>query len=76
MDTERLGDLYFELSNEDRLGILHRLRDTSMNVTRLARDLEITTQECSRHMARLSEAILVARNPEGAYSLTPTTASH
>ena len=71
MDIERLGDLYFELSNEDRLGILHRFRDTSMNVTRLARDLEITAQECSRHMARLSEAILVARNPEGAYSLTP-----
>ena len=71
MDTERLGDLYFELSNENRLGILHRLRDTSMNVNRLARDLEMTTQECSRHMARLSEAILVARNPEGAYSLTP-----
>jgi predicted transcriptional regulator len=71
MDIERLGDLYFELSNEDRLGILHRLRDTPMNVTRLARSLNITTQECSRHMARLSEALLVARDPEGAYSLTP-----
>jgi predicted transcriptional regulator len=68
---ERLGDLFFELSNEDRLDILHRLRDTPMNVTRLARELEITTQECSRHMARLSEALLVARDPEGAYALTP-----
>ena len=36
MDMERLGDLYFELSNEDRLEILHRLRDSPMNVTRLA----------------------------------------
>jgi predicted transcriptional regulator len=68
---ERLGDLYFELSNEDRLEILHKLRDNPMNVTRLARELEITTQECSRHMARLSEALLVARNPDGAYALTP-----
>jgi predicted transcriptional regulator len=68
---ERLGDLYFELSNEDRLEILHRLRGNSMNVTSLARELAITTQECSRHMARLSEALLVARNPDGAYALTP-----
>jgi predicted transcriptional regulator len=71
MDMERLGDLYFELSNEDRLDILHRLREAPMNVTRLAREIEITTQECSRHMARLSEALLVARDPEGAYALTP-----
>ena len=68
---ERLGDLYFELSNEDRLEILHRLRDNPMNVTRLARELEITTQECSRHTARLSEALLVARDPDGSYALTP-----
>jgi predicted transcriptional regulator len=71
MDMERLGDLYFELSNEDRLEILHRLRGTPMNVTSLARQLEITTQECSRHMSRLSEALLVARDPDGAYALTP-----
>ena len=70
-DMERLCDLHFELSNDDRLEILHRLRDTPMTVTRLARELEITTQECSRHAARLSEARLIAKNPEGAYSLTP-----
>ena len=70
-DMERLCDLYFELSNDDRLEILFRLRETPMTVTRLARELEITTQECSRHTARLSEALLIAKNPEGAYSLTP-----
>jgi len=70
-DMERLCDLHFELSNEDRLEILLRLRDTPMTVTRLAREIEITTQECSRHAARLSEARLIAKNPEGAYSLTP-----
>ena len=67
---ERLGDLYFELSNEDRLEILRRLEGETMNVTGIARELEITTQECSRHLARLSEALLVARNPEGGYSLS------
>jgi predicted transcriptional regulator len=68
---ERLCDLYFELSNEDRLEILIKLCGEALNVTGLARELDITTQECSRHLARLSEALLVARDSEGAYALTP-----
>ena len=70
MVLERLCDLYFELSNEDRLGILHRLEEGDKNVTGIARELGITTQECSRHMSRLSEAKLVERDPEGLYGLT------
>jgi len=68
---ERLCDLYFELSNEDRLAILHKLEEDSMNVTGMARGLGITTQECSRHLSRLSDAGLVERNPGGFYGLTP-----
>jgi predicted transcriptional regulator len=67
---ERLCDLYFELSNEDRLEILMKLREDSTNVTGIARELEITTQECSRHLSRLSEAMLVERDSEGGYSLS------
>lgn len=67
---ERLCDLYFELSNEDRLEILLKLRGDAMNVTGIARELEITTQECSRHLSRLSEAMLVERDSEGGYSLS------
>ena len=67
---ERLCDLYFELSNEDRLEILRKLEGETMNVTGLARVLEITTQECSRHLTRLSEAVLVERDPDGGYSLS------
>jgi len=67
---ERLGDLYFELSNEDRLEILRRLEGETLNVTGIARELDITNQECSRHLSRLSEAMLVERNPEGGYSLS------
>jgi len=67
---ERLYDLYFELSNEDRLKILKRLEGGGMNVTGLARGLGLTTQECSRHLSRLSEAMLVDRNPDGLYVLT------
>jgi hypothetical protein len=36
---EHLCDLLFEVSNEDRLGILYRLEEEAMNVTGLARAL-------------------------------------
>lgn len=67
---ERLCDLYFELSNEERLWILYRLREGGLNVTGVARGLGMTTQECSRHLSRLSDAGLVMRSPEGLYVLT------
>ena len=68
---ERLCDLYFELSNEDRLRILRQLQDEPMKVTMLSRFLEITNQECSRHLSRLQEANLATKDTEGQYHLTP-----
>ena len=68
---ERLCDLYFELSNEERLNILHNLSEENMNITTLAQRMDVTTQECSRHTSRLSDIGLVQRNPDGTYSLTP-----
>ena len=68
---ERLCDLYFELSNEDRLRILRQLQDEPMKVTSLSRLLEITNQECSRHLSRLQEANLATKDTEGQYHLTP-----
>jgi len=68
---ERLCDLYFELSNEDRLRILRQLHDEPMKVTMLSRLLEITNQECSRHLSRLQEANLATKDTEGRYHLTP-----
>jgi predicted transcriptional regulator len=67
---ERLCDLYFELSNEDRLEILHKLLEDEMNVTSIARELGMTTQETSRHISRLSEALLVEKDPDGFFGLT------
>jgi predicted transcriptional regulator len=70
-DMERLCDLYFELSNEERLKILYSLREENMNITSLAQRIDVTTQECSRHTSRLVDVNLVQRNPDGTYSLTP-----
>jgi len=66
-----IGDLYFELSNEARLEALMLLRKGPMNLTGISRKIGISNQECSRHMARLTEAKLVEKSPESLYGLTP-----
>jgi predicted transcriptional regulator len=64
---EQLCDLYFEFSNEDRLDILKIVRTRPLNVTNLARERDITSQECSRHVSRLLEAGLVYKDLDGLY---------
>jgi predicted transcriptional regulator len=68
---ESLCDLLFEVSNEERMRILHRLEEGGMTITSLSRALDITTQEASRHVSRLGEVGLTVRDPEGHHSLTP-----
>ena len=70
MSLESLCDLFFEFSNEDRLRMLRRLRGDSLTVTTLSKELELTTQETSRHLARLGETGLTIKNPDGTHSLT------
>lgn len=64
---ESICDLLFEQSSEDRWGILHLLRQEGMNVTNLAKKLDITTQESSRHISRLGEVGLTQRDSGGNY---------
>jgi predicted transcriptional regulator len=70
MSIESLCDLFFEFSNEDRLRMLKRLQSDHMTVTALSRELGLTTQETSRHLARLGETGLTVKNPNGTHSLT------
>lgn len=68
---ENLCDLLFEISNEDRLRILHSLSSERTNVTNLSRELGLTTQESSRHLSRLTDIRLVEKNADGLHGLTP-----
>lgn len=68
---ERLCDLLFEVSNEDRLRILLRLEERDMRVTDISRELGLSIQESSRHVSRLSEVGLTRKDVEGFYSLSP-----
>lgn len=67
---EQICDFYFELSNEDRLSILYLLTGRPMKLTNLAKSLDITNQECSRHLQRLTDADILDKNPDGDYELT------
>ena len=64
-------DLFFELSNEDRLRILTTLQNEPLKLTQLSNKLDLPNQEVSRHLARLVTLDLCYRDGEGSYRLTP-----
>jgi predicted transcriptional regulator len=68
---ERKHDLHFELSNEDRLNILNVLKERPERLTKIAKSVEITNQQCVRHLKRLIEAKLISKTTENYYKLTP-----
>lgn len=67
---EKLCNLLFEVSNEDRLSILHRLEKKATNVTGLSRELGLTTQESSRHLSRLGDVGLTQKDADGEHHIT------
>jgi len=62
--------LFFELASESRLGILRELQTGSLKMQEIARRLDVTATEALRQLQRLSEALLVQRQPEGGYTIT------
>ena len=68
---EQLSALLFELSNEDRLRILLKLKETPLKLSNLAQTLDFTVQETSRNVSRLSSKHLIQRERNGTFQLTP-----
>lgn len=71
MPAPSLEELFFELSHATRTGLLTRLHEGPENLTALARQERVSPQEASRHLSRLQDAGLVAKEGTGAYRLTP-----
>ena len=67
---EKLCNLLFELSNEDRLLILLQLKQKSQKIAHISKKLNFTVQETSRNISRLAEANLVKRRGDGSFQLT------
>lgn len=63
--------LFLELSSESRLDILRALETKEFRMGELARRLHLTATEATRQLKRMTEALLIRRLPEGAYTATP-----
>jgi predicted transcriptional regulator len=68
---EKLSNLLFELANVDRLKILLEIQGKPQRLTQISEELELTVQETSRYLARLSEAKLIIKDAGGLYNLVP-----
>ncbi len=70
-NQEGIERLFFELASESRLSILRKLAEETLKMNDLARKLDLTTTETFRQLQRLSEALLIQKQPEGTYAVTP-----
>jgi predicted transcriptional regulator len=68
---EKLGDLLFELSNDDRRRILLSIREKPKRLTQISQSLDLTIQEASRQLSRLEEVGLEYKDAKGYHYLTP-----
>lgn len=67
---DRFYDLLFELSNDIRHNILLLLMQKPERMTQIAKMLNLTSPEISRHLTRLSERKLIEKNSDNYYSVT------
>lgn len=69
-NQEGIERLFYELASESRLGILRELREKNWKMNDVARKLDLTTTETFRQLQRLSETLLVQKQPDGTYVVT------
>ncbi len=68
---DEIVKLLFDLSSTDRLTLLLAIRrEQDLRMSQLALTIRATMPETSRHIGRLTEAKLIEKNSNGAYSLT------
>jgi predicted transcriptional regulator len=68
---ENIGSLFFELSNDERMMILINLDKESMRLSQLVKKQEMTPTEASRHLQRLTDIDLIAKDADNLYKITP-----
>ena len=68
--VDRFYDMLFEMSNDIRHNILLLLLQKPERMTQIAKVLELTSPEVSRHLARLSENMLIEKDADNYYHVT------
>ena len=61
--------MFFELASETRLDILRELKNENLKMQEIARRIDVTATEAFRQLERLSNALLVQRQPDGTFAL-------
>jgi len=61
--------LFFELASEIRLDILQELKNENLKMQEIARRIDVTATEAFRQLERLSNALLVQKQPDGTFAL-------
>jgi predicted transcriptional regulator len=69
-NSEGIDRVFYELASESRLSILRELQAKNYKMQELARKLDLTDTEAFRQLQRLSEALLIQKQPDGTYSTT------
>lgn len=67
---ENLTKLLFEMASSERMNIMLELKEKDLKLTQLARTLNLTATETSRHLQRLNDAKLIQKTSEGLYRLS------
>jgi predicted transcriptional regulator len=67
---EDISELMFILASDDRLALLSGITDRKQRLTSLSKVIKSSPQECSRHLARLSDAGFVKKDSSGFYETT------
>lgn len=60
----------FNLASNDRLSLLANINEKRQRLTGLAQVIKASTQECSRHLARLSESGYIKKDSDGLFETT------
>ncbi|MDH5690733.1 MAG: hypothetical protein OEY81_04835 [Candidatus Bathyarchaeota archaeon] len=68
-NDEGLAKLFFELASESRLSILRELQRENLKMQEIARRLDVTATEAFRQLQRLSEALLVKKQPDSTFAI-------
>jgi len=69
-NDQGIEKLFFELASESRLDILQELQKENLKMQEIARRLDVTATEAFRQLERLSTALLVQKQPDGAFAIT------
>jgi predicted transcriptional regulator len=65
-----VAEIFVELASSQRLSIIHMISCQRLNLSSLAKSLNLTMQEVHRNTTRLREAGIIEKNLEGVFLLT------